>query len=220
MSDVRDNRRKNFRALVERLGGPLMAATKLGMNKSQVSQLISEKSQKPMGNKLARRIESTAGLPPGALDTHSSADGRNMLTVPVVSDSDLQSRLFTTTGRPIEDAQRQVVMWDNSNPHQPVGPLIAYYIPNDALTGIGHEGDLAIFDCWPLSKVATQRVRVGSVVLLAHDGMLLMRVIKQSERGGYEFFATSPLFASIHLPDTKAILGVLVEVRWLRPRLV
>lgn len=219
MNTVADNRRVNFRKLVDELSGPREAGFKLKMGESQISQLISEHIKKNMGSTLARKIEKKVGLPQGSLSQETGADGRQIRSVPIVDDNDAGSTIFATEEYD-DTMSRKRVIWDNSNPYRPIGPLVAFYLPDNALGGTAHEADLAIFDCWPRSKGKPDRVQVGSVVLLEHKGRLLARIIKQAEDGGLLFIAASDLFASVKKENADDILGVMVEVRWLRPRAI
>ena len=124
MNTVIDNRRTNFRRIVGDLGGPREASIKLDMGESQVSQLISEHIAKNMGHKLARKVEKALGLPMSSLDLEAGADGRQPRSVPIVTDEDAGSNVFAE--QDFEDIMmRKRVVWDNSNPYRPGGPLVA-----------------------------------------------------------------------------------------------
>jgi hypothetical protein len=219
MMNVTEFRRINFRRMVEEMGGPLETALKLDMSSSQVSQLISDRIQKNMGAKLARKIEQRAGLAPGSLDLAAAISGARMIPIPVISALDLRNEEPLWQPRASVTGPRKEVIYDRSNPYQPRGPLVAFYLPDNAMDGMAHQGDLMIFDCWPAAEEVQEEVDVGSVVLFRHNDQLAVRRVKQSTAGGFEFIATSDLYAPIAKDDLAAVLGVMIEVRWLKPRM-
>ena len=56
-------------------------AEKLGMSESQLSQLIGKSPSKPIGDRLARKIEKKLGLPAGFLDSFNSDISRDAAEV-------------------------------------------------------------------------------------------------------------------------------------------
>lgn len=75
LATVNETRLENLRHLRDGLPGDDERgkqgemAEKLGMSESQLSQLIGKNPSKPIGNRLARKIEKKLGLPRGHLDT-------------------------------------------------------------------------------------------------------------------------------------------------------
>ena len=63
-----DQRRENARVLAAHVGGLAEFGRKMGMENSQVSQIIGKTPSKNIGNNIARRIEVAFGLPENALD--------------------------------------------------------------------------------------------------------------------------------------------------------
>lgn len=67
--DVYATRYRNFRSLVEQVGGVTAAANRLRKAQAQVSHFGGENPTKNIGHKVAREIEAAFGLPHGWLDT-------------------------------------------------------------------------------------------------------------------------------------------------------
>ena len=66
--NVKDNRRKNLRALARALGGVTQLAARVGKSQSQISHLICNRPVKNIGDRVASHIEKAFGKPPGWLD--------------------------------------------------------------------------------------------------------------------------------------------------------
>ena len=70
---IYETRRMNLRQLIDEdyFGRPFLLAEKLGLNRNYVYKLLSDpekSSHKRIGDKQARQIEATCGLPIGLLD--------------------------------------------------------------------------------------------------------------------------------------------------------
>lgn len=216
MRNLKEVRRANFARLVAEMGGPREASIKLDMGESQVSQLISPNIAKAMGDRLAAKIEKNAKLDPGYLDRQTSHNGRLIVQVPIVDCP--QFLRWARNGLPKNANSSQAhVVWDNSNPYTPKGRLLAMIAPDDSLQGIFSEGDLTIFDCWPACIKGPPAVKPSSVVAADVNGDLLVRILRELADNKFELFATSEMYAPRVIKDTRPILGVLVEVRNLKP---
>lgn len=72
--DPRTIRKDNLLALAAKYGGATALATKIGVTKSWMSQLIGKKAARPIGDQAARNIEEKLGLAKGWLDsTHKAS---------------------------------------------------------------------------------------------------------------------------------------------------
>lgn len=69
-----DYRRENARDLARQAGGQAEFGRKLGMNDSQVSQIIGKNPKKNIGNSISKRIEIAFGKPAGWLDVSHDDD--------------------------------------------------------------------------------------------------------------------------------------------------
>lgn len=65
---VYQNRYAHLRDLIERHGGQSAVAEKLGVSRQQLSHVGAEKPIRNIGDKQARKIEMTFGLPIGHID--------------------------------------------------------------------------------------------------------------------------------------------------------
>jgi plasmid maintenance system antidote protein VapI len=76
-------RRENARRLATDNGGLAEFGRILGMEPSQVSQLIGKNPHKNIGNSIAKRVEQAYGKPEGWLDiVHSQENGKNERQTP------------------------------------------------------------------------------------------------------------------------------------------
>jgi phage repressor protein C with HTH and peptisase S24 domain len=74
MMTIADIRRANARALAKQVGTAAAFGERVGMDGSQVSQIIGKNPVKDIGNAIARRIETSFGKPKGWMDVaHDSA---------------------------------------------------------------------------------------------------------------------------------------------------
>lgn len=212
MKDIATTRRENFQRLVKQLQGTRNTSIALDMNESQVSQLASDNIRKPMGSRLARRIEAKAGLPNGSLDMPTTFTGDSLHTIPIFTIPELEEGAALNSVNDFNSG-RPYAVWDNSNPCTPRRPLFAVYAVDDALAGTVNERDLVIFE-------ASQgvRPRPGSIVVAKSETGVVIRILKQTGADRYELIATSDMYAPIHLNNPQDVLGSMVEVRWFRPR--
>lgn len=68
MKTVKEIRLENARLLVREAGGQKGMIEKTGRSQSQISQLMGDNAEKPIGDSIARSLEKACGKPRGWLD--------------------------------------------------------------------------------------------------------------------------------------------------------
>lgn len=69
MSTVYQNRYQHIRDVIERQGGQTAIAAKIGISKQLLSNMASANPSKPIGARMARKMEAGLGLPVGFMDS-------------------------------------------------------------------------------------------------------------------------------------------------------
>lgn len=116
--DIYEIRKRNLIGLI---GGRRknVCAERWGMSPAHLSQILSDKTAKNLGDDVARRIESIEGLPNAWFDTQQSFEGRHEVAEqtgtylvsekPKVSTSDLVSQMLAKHGKNLAEDARQKI---------------------------------------------------------------------------------------------------------------
>lgn len=101
--DALTARRHNVTQLVADAGGPTAFGRQVNREQAQVSQWISERTPKPIGNRLARYLESSLGLDAGWLDT----DQTNVSAPTTAHKVELNTQIIAVVARSLRKVYAQ-----------------------------------------------------------------------------------------------------------------
>lgn len=126
-----DVRRENARKLAVDAGGLTEFGRRIGMENSQVSQIIGKNPTKNIGNIVAARIEQAFGLAEGALDTRPAPESADPPTLQIANSE--ETLPFPAT--------RVVIIEEENSPHRYQVPKVTLKL-QAGVTGIETEPDM------------------------------------------------------------------------------
>lgn len=195
---VSQTRLNNARQISESVGGQAAFARRLSSSRQQVSHIVGANPIKPIGNRLARKIEATFGYPVGWLDqTHESnaepTGAKPFVDVPLLDGSE-----FTTV--PAPDAPIEYVRITKSWLRRNIEPTAVEYLSlwmarGDSMSDLIRDGDTVLID---RGQSAIQTDGVYVVVL---DGEIHVKRVQRGMRGAISLTCDNGVYQPIELGD-------------------
>jgi len=194
-TNVKAIRKANFISLIREHGGASALAKLIGTSASYISQIMSPKTNVPIGERLARRIEEALALGAGWMDTDH--EGVSEAGAPIASDEDVRAL-----------ASRAIVMTASDRPRLRRRPLssraFAYLMRSDDMQPAIPQGSYLIVD-------PELEPKPGSVCLIASPAGTFVRELSQNFDGSVILKAANPAFPpAVKGEDTK-IVGVVTD---------
>lgn len=190
--DVQKVRKIRLRLLYDELGGVAAVAKKAGTAESYLSQITSEKGNRNLGNRLARKIEISCNKPVGWLDGLEVPDdtNSNVTFLPdywknvrsMVTSGDRSRRTPIYRARQLTDETLTIPSWALDSMGDSERNLFIVTIEDKSMMPLLREGDTVVCD----ANICTlEQVKPGRLYAVQYTTGPKIRLIDEQMNGDY-----------------------------------
>ncbi|RYH29605.1 MAG: helix-turn-helix transcriptional regulator [Alcaligenaceae bacterium] len=216
---TRISRLKQF-AKERRIAGPVQLGIAVGRKSNQVSDLLAGRA--PFGEKIARSIEASAGLPIGWLDLED--DTTEVPSLPTVADDGggIAVPLLAVAGSMgpgTEQMPEEVVVgkltlspvWISTRIKPLTNPMNLRFIHGygDSMEPTFFDGDVLLVD------TGVRTADIDGVYVLAANDRLYIKRVRQTLKGSFEVSSDNPIVKTIDVLSGSRDVEILGRVVWL-----
>lgn len=193
-NSVYQNRYEHLRDIIERQGGQSAVAEKLEVSKQYINLIGSEKTTKTIGNKMARKIETTFGLPIGSIDQELGSKrtdiDENTVNVPLLNavvsmGSGATTQWAEETVQNIRFSKR----WLRHNTEASSFAALAIVTARgDSMTPTFEDGAILLVD------TSITQLKIDTVYVLLREDELFVKRIQRNIDGSFDIISDNPSY--------------------------
>lgn len=212
MATVTETRLINARTIAAQVGGQSSFARRMSSSRQQVNHIIGANPIKPIGDRLARKIERTFGYPVGWLDqSHEPVGAPEDAVAPFVDVPLMGVTEFTSVPRgdvPIEYV-RITKSWLRRNIEPTAYEYLSLHMQRgDSMNDTIRDGDTLLIDRGQSS------IQTEGVYVLAIDGQVMVKRAQLGAKGALTLACDNDLYQPIEVDrESRAALVVLGRVQ-------
>jgi SOS-response transcriptional repressor LexA len=210
---VYQNRYDHIRDLIERHGGASKMAEMLGVSRQQISHIASANPIKNIGDRLARRIEMTFGLPIGTIDQPIGIAAIDMdefsVVVPLLNvTASMGPGAIVPWSEEVVHTMRISKMWIRQNTQASAFDRLGLITAKgDSMTPTFDDGSILLVD------TTVTQLRLDAVYVLARGDELFIKRVQRNIDGTFLIKSDNPQYSPQQIEDPfKAGLMVLGRV--------
>lgn len=197
-------RLENLRRLISQHGGRSAVAAKIGTTKQYMSLICPASSppKRSIGDKIARRIEESFGLPIGYLDAQESPTPQDdhWVEVPCLSPTvALGAPGIIRADQAIDSMRLSKHFIRRQTPATSFDRLAIFTVSDDCMAPTCGLGDFVLID------TAVTAAADSGVYIIGHASQLFVKRIQRHVDGSVEIISDNPAYAPLRLESMKGI---------------
>lgn len=198
---VYQNRYSHLRDIIERNGGQTRVAEMLGISKQQMSHISKESQPKNIGDKLARRIEMSFGLPIGVMDQPVGIQSINMdefsVEVPLLNiTASMGAGAVVPWAEEVVHTMRISKTWVKQNTQATSFERLALVSgKGDSMHPTFGDGDILLVD------TSITNLRLDAIYVLARGDELFIKRVQRNLDGTFLIKSDNPLYEPQRIED-------------------